>query len=101
MSKKMMRHMEKQNQMQNVSVMNPAKFENRNDFFMERKQQRLQVLESEVMKSCSFQPTIFSVDAKPTLRTQPKRTKSKKSEARGEESKYGTMNQIDMSVRSQ
>jgi hypothetical protein len=55
------------------------------------------------MKSCSFHPIIFSVDAKPKVRTQPKgaRSKSKRSLARGEETKYGTMNHMNISHRSQ
>jgi hypothetical protein len=58
--------------------MDPQKFENRNEFYQERKTHRVQAIESEMMKNCRFQPQIFSKDAKPSMNTQPVRTKSSK-----------------------
>jgi hypothetical protein len=62
-----MRQIEKKGVIQNTQVINPANFENRSEFYQDRKNQKLKYLEGEVMKSCSFQPTILSKDAKPTM----------------------------------
>lgn len=58
---------------QGTNIPDPGRFENRNEFYQERKEQRLLQIESEVMKKCSFQPDILSKDAKPTMQTQPLR----------------------------
>ena len=75
MSKKMMRQIGQKGVIQNVQVPDPTNFENRNEFYQERKEQRLQVIESEMMKKCSFQPTLYSREAKPSMQTQPLRKK--------------------------
>jgi len=71
MSKKMMRQIGQKGVIQNVQVLKPDKFENRTEFYQERKNHRLQAIHSEMMKNCSFHPQIFSKDAKGTLHTQP------------------------------
>ena len=75
MSKKMMRAIGQKGVIQNVQVPDPGNFENRNEFYQERKEQRLQVIESEMMKKCSFTPTLYSREAKPSMQTQPIRRK--------------------------
>lgn len=55
-----MKSMGERGVIQNVQVNKPDNFENRSEFYQDRKTQRLMLIEGEMMKNCSFKPTILS-----------------------------------------